>query len=142
MFNSNCFYFFNRYTGDYLIPLCFIPGPNKPADIMSFLDIIIREIDDLSRNGMIVEKNGEEIYRCKVHLISITGDIPAVADICRHKGHISLHPCRICSTKATRISSESKTGKRGGLYSVNVGSLRTLQQFVDGDTVSFFFVKL
>jgi hypothetical protein len=44
-----------------------------------------------------------------VHLLTFTGDIPAIADLMNHKGHQSYYGCRICECRGIRHRS-------GGMY--------------------------
>ncbi|KAG1435947.1 hypothetical protein G6F56_013765 [Rhizopus delemar] len=53
---------------------------------------------------MVVNKNAAEIYRCKVHLIGNTGDIPGIADLMNHDGHMSKYGCRICNILGLRCN--------------------------------------
>ncbi|KAG1439073.1 hypothetical protein G6F56_012412 [Rhizopus delemar] len=77
-----------RYKNGNVLTLAVIPGPRKPADLMSFLEPIHEEIKQLGERGMVVEKEGVEVYRCKVHLMGNTGDIPGIAELMNHDGHM------------------------------------------------------
>lgn len=108
--------------------LCIIPGPKKPYDLMSFLKPVIDEISLLGQNGLIVKKNDQVVYEGKVYLLGITGDIPGIADIMKHQGHMSYHGCRICITRGTRPF-------RSGMSFMEDGRLRTWNELVNGDPV-------
>lgn len=83
-----------------MITFAVIPGPKKPANLMSFLDPILSEIKDLGEHGFDIKKNGESIFCGKVYLMGITGDIPGIAELMNHHGHNCLHGCRFCDTVA------------------------------------------
>lgn len=82
-----------------MIALGVIPGPKKPWDLLSFLKPIINEIEELGRRGLSVVKNGQEVYFGKVHLIAVTGDIPAISDMIGSGRHMSYDGCRVCDTR-------------------------------------------
>ncbi|KAG1444749.1 hypothetical protein G6F56_010168 [Rhizopus delemar] len=72
-----------------VVALGILPGPNKPSHLLSFLESIIYEIQELDQRGLSVIKNGEEIYNGKVHLMAVTGDIPAIGDMMGSARHMS-----------------------------------------------------
>ncbi|KAG1435702.1 hypothetical protein G6F56_013869 [Rhizopus delemar] len=51
-----------RYKDENVITFAVIPGPKKPANLMSFLDPILSEIKDLGEHGFDIKKNGESIF--------------------------------------------------------------------------------
>lgn len=81
-----------------MFQLAILPGPNTPEIVDSFLQPIVAELNDLSHHGLLVRRNGVEICKAKVNLVIATGDIPAVAGLARHAGHMSQYGCRICRT--------------------------------------------
>ncbi|KAG1444616.1 hypothetical protein G6F56_010230 [Rhizopus delemar] len=80
-----------RYKSENVLVLAISPGPKKPTDLMSFLEPIYAEINELGERDMVVNKDGVELYRCKVHLVCNTGDIPGIAQLMNHDG------CRVWS---------------------------------------------
>ncbi|KAG1437446.1 hypothetical protein G6F56_013102 [Rhizopus delemar] len=86
-----------RYYKDHnVISLGIIPGPNKPDNLMSFLESIYEEIKQLGIRGFVVKKGDVTVEEGKVYLMSNTGDIPGIADLMNHDGHMCKHGCRIC----------------------------------------------
>jgi len=69
-----------------MITLGICPEPRKVANMMSFLDVILKEIDALSKNGFVLERDGQVLCKGNVFLMGITGDIPGIAEIMGHPG--------------------------------------------------------
>ena len=113
-----------------MITLAIIPGPSKPDNIMSFLRPIVDEIRSLGNNGFRVLKYNNIIYKDKVHLMGVMGDIPGVADLMNHAGHMAYHGCRICDVRGV---------SDGARYFLHNGNIRSKESLVHGDPVSFFF---
>lgn len=122
---------FCRYKNDNVLTLAVIPGPRKPADLMSFLVPIYEEIKQLGERGMVVEKEGVEVYRCKVHLMGNTGDIPGIAELMNHDGHMSTNGCRICDIFGVTHNH--------AMCFIGEGTLRTFEDLVNGRSVCVFF---
>ena len=80
-----------------------LPGPKKPSHLLSFLEPIIHEIQELGQRGLSVVKNGEEVYNGKVHLMAVSGDIPAIGDMMGSARHMSYDGCRVCDTEGVRV---------------------------------------
>lgn len=75
-----------------------IPGPLKPADIFSFLYPTIQELLQLESHGITLSSNNVSY---KASLAMVIGDIPGLADLCFHTGHMSYTGCRVCKVKGT-----------------------------------------
>ncbi|SAL99216.1 hypothetical protein [Absidia glauca] len=72
-----------------------ISGTNKPRDLESFLQPVFTESMQLTSGWLdVVLDNRQEIH-AKVHFLTFTGDIPAVADLIHHSGHMSKWGCRV-----------------------------------------------
>jgi hypothetical protein len=65
----------HRYTAEWTIQPMITPGKNALVDMDSYLSIVVDEIRDLSTYGMLVRKKGQEVIRCRVHLIMCSGDL-------------------------------------------------------------------
>jgi hypothetical protein len=90
-----------------------IPGTSKPRDLESFLQPVFTELMQLTSGGLdVVLDNGQEI-NAKVHLLTFTGDIPAVADLIHHSGHMSKWGCRVCLVRGVHS---------GGMYFHGIAS--------------------
>lgn len=122
-----------------MIPLGIIPGGDKKTyDLLSFLNPFIKEINELSTNGMKVVKNGTTVYTGRVFVLGITGDIPGIASIMKHQGHQSKNGCRIC-----KVEGEAPVGSSRGLYFTKRGEMRTKEELVSGNgLVSVIFYNL
>jgi hypothetical protein len=83
-------------------------GTNKPANLHTFFYPLYEEICDMSLNGIQVQ-TGDEIIQAKIHLLTFTGDIPAVADLINHRGHMHRSGCRMCKIQGV-------TGRNGGMF--------------------------
>ncbi|KAG1439428.1 hypothetical protein G6F56_012302 [Rhizopus delemar] len=113
-----------RYKDENVITFGLIPGPKKPKNLMSFLEPIYEEIRELGERGLVVKKNGEEIYSGKVYLMANTGDIPGIADLMNHKGHCSEHGCRMCDVLGSNCG--------GAMCFPGVGQMRTKDDLING----------
>lgn len=126
-----------RYTDKFLVQLAVFNGPKYPKDNDSFLRVIVSEFYDLSRNGIVVIRNGIEIARLKIHLVMCVGDLPAMASLCHHRTHTARYPCRLCRTEGVARPdgpTRSKYPSRRG------DDIRPLSDFTDPKPVSFFFL--
>lgn len=129
-----CFYltylYICRSTESMMLPLAIIPGPKKPKYLMSFLKPIIEEINTLSTKGFIVEKNDHVVHQSKVFLLGITGDIPGIADLMNHSGHMSNYGCRYCL-----VTGCHPEGTSHGMYFRGRGNMRTREHLISGGEV-------
>ncbi|EIE90060.1 hypothetical protein RO3G_14771 [Rhizopus delemar RA 99-880] len=91
---------------------------------MSFLRPIVDEIRSLGNNGFRVLKDNNVIYKGKVHLMGVMGDIPGVADLMNHAGHMAYHGCRICDVRGV---------SDGARYFLHNGNIRSKESLVHGD---------
>lgn len=115
-----------------MIPLAIIPGPKKPKYLMTFLKPIIDEINSLSVQGFMVEKNGEIVHQSKVFLLGMTGDIPGIADLMNHRGHMSEHGCRLC-----HVAGVHAEGSQHGVYFVDTNkTMRSRDELIYGNPVN------
>ncbi|KAG1439045.1 hypothetical protein G6F56_012426 [Rhizopus delemar] len=115
----------NRHLAENMNTFTVTPGPSKPKDFMSFLKPIIDEIKALGVNGMSVRKHGVEVYKGKVHLLGMTGDMPGVAELINHTGHSSYRGCRFCDTVGILFNNT--------VYFPNYGQLRSLESFLEAN---------
>lgn len=73
-----------------------------------------------------MEKHGLHIKRLedstelfyKVRLCVSIGDIPGIAELCKHSGHSSYKGCRIC-----RITGRKGQGSKSGIYFPSIDEL-------------------
>jgi hypothetical protein len=55
-----------------MITLAICTGPWKATKIMSFFDVILKEIDALSKNEFFLEQDGQVIYKENAFLMGFT----------------------------------------------------------------------
>jgi hypothetical protein len=82
-------------------------GVLKTANVQSYLYPIYHELDVLSKVGIKVKTDDGNYIQAKVHLLTFTGDIPAVASVINHAGHMHTNGCRICDDSGLRPIGES-----------------------------------
>lgn len=91
-----------RYEQNNMIQICITPGP-RTVDAVSFLQPMIDDLKLMgSEEGIKVELSNKETVKVKAHLLVVGGDIPAVAKLAGHVGHISYFGCRLCEVKGSR----------------------------------------
>ena len=73
-----------------------IPGPHHPRDIDSFLEPLIQEMALLRRGVTAYDAYHEQLFQLKAHIVSVSGDTPAIAMMMRMKGSNARLPCRFC----------------------------------------------
>ena len=62
-----------------VIPFGFIPGPNEPIDLQSFLDSLVAEVEETNRHGGFEFLFYDGVRRrVRVHVVWFGGDLPAV----------------------------------------------------------------
>jgi hypothetical protein len=132
MKNELTFFFYFRYKQHNLITIMIAHGPKKPSDIHTFLFPIYEELVELATDGLAVQC-GNDSFLAKVHLLTFTGDLPAVADLANHSSYMSKYGCRICTVAGMR-------GHGGGMYFMGNAAgfdKRTVKSFqADERTVS------
>jgi hypothetical protein len=101
-----------RYKEENLLIICVPTGRNKPSDIFSYLCPTLQQLMVLENHGMDISTPIETLHY-KARLCLTIGDIPGVAELCRHGGHTSYKGCRICKITGTRA-------KGGGMYFPNI----------------------
>ncbi|OAD68476.1 hypothetical protein PHYBLDRAFT_150647 [Phycomyces blakesleeanus NRRL 1555(-)] len=100
------------------------------ATILNLLPMpTLLELKVLQEKGMIV-KIQTATNRAKVHVLIVTGNIPAVAKLACHAGHMSKNGCRICNVVA-------QTPGRGQYFRFLPGTnICTLERFQNFDNTS------
>ncbi|GES97902.1 transposase domain-containing protein [Rhizophagus clarus] len=79
-----------------LVPFL-IPGPNQPKDFNTFLRPFIDEMKELEKGITCYDACTKCKFLLHAHLITWTGDIPALTKIMNITSHNSYHGCRICN---------------------------------------------
>jgi hypothetical protein len=83
-------YIYSRYQDDVMIILAICIGPWKAAKIMSAFDIILKEVGALSKNGFVLKRDGQVIYKGNAFLMGVTGGVSGVAEITGYPGNYQI----------------------------------------------------
>ncbi|OAD66231.1 hypothetical protein PHYBLDRAFT_152803 [Phycomyces blakesleeanus NRRL 1555(-)] len=114
-----------RYERSRMLQIAMIPGPGAPANFWSFMEPTMKELLVLESEGMVVKTPNETIC-AKVHVLMVTGDIPTLAKLACHSGHMSKDGCRICHV----VGQCPKHGQYfRTLPSTNIRTLESFQNF-------------
>jgi len=104
-----------RFHSDNLLALGIIPGPNKPADIDSFLTPLAEELFQLAVGVGAYDVLSKSHFNLRAFLLIVFGDFPAVSMLMKMKGVNGISPCQSCKIKATPVPTD---GNRTGTYYV------------------------
>ncbi|KAI0070681.1 hypothetical protein K474DRAFT_1713122 [Panus rudis PR-1116 ss-1] len=90
-----------RYKKKFVLPGGFIPGPNKPKNIDSFLFPGMHHVAALQKEGLVVwDGSALERRRSDIYIAIASADSPGMAFINGLVGHHGGHGCRIyCGMK-------------------------------------------
>lgn len=99
--------------------------------LVSFLQPLIAEVNQLYRRGLIIKRDSVEKFNGKVAILGFTGDIPGIAEIMHFGGHTGTYGCRICDVRADSYRQNITHGK----YFSGVGDDRTAESLIEGDIV-------
>ena len=91
----------------HLLALGVIPGPNKPAEIDSFLIPLHEELFQLAKGVDAYDIQSKKSFLLHAFLLLIFGDFPAVSMVMNMKGVNGLSPCRNCKITAIPIPSDT-----------------------------------
>jgi len=103
-----------RFHSDNLLPLGVIPGPNKPADIDSFLIPLAEELFQLAAGVETYDVLSNSRFKLRAFLLLVFGDFPAVSMLMKMKGVNGISPCRSCKIKAVPVPTDN--GRTGTYY--------------------------
>ena len=78
--------------------LCYgvIPSPKAVKDMDSFLYPLYHELEELAEGITTLDLWSTELFLLHAFLILVFGDMPAVANVMRMKGHNGFCPCCFC----------------------------------------------
>ena len=85
--------------------------PGKPKDIVSFLEPLLNEVKQMYEKGLVIKKEGSEIFRGRVAILGFSGDMPGIVELMCFVGHVGTYGCRICKSKAVVPRPISSHGK-------------------------------
>ncbi|VDC06752.1 unnamed protein product [Peniophora sp. CBMAI 1063] len=93
-----------RYKKQYVIPGAVIPGPNKPGCIDSFIFPGLYHVKALQKEGLkIWNAATQEEYVSQLHILFVTADTVAAAEVTGLVGHVGKEGCRrYCGYKGRR----------------------------------------
>ncbi|CAB5358858.1 unnamed protein product [Rhizophagus irregularis] len=77
-----------------------IPGPRSPKNFNSFLCPLIKELQELE-GVQCIDGRTNEPFILRAHLLTWTGDVPALSKSLNLSGHNSYKGCRFCMIKGT-----------------------------------------
>ena len=80
---------------EHMIPFGFIPGPNNPKNLETFLHPLFEELKLLESGLSLTDWEGAH-RTVRVFLLFVTADLPALSKVIRTRGHNALSPCRFC----------------------------------------------
>lgn len=103
-----------RFHSDNLLALGVIPGPNKPADMDSFLIPLVEELFQLAAGVKAYDVLSGSPFLLRAFLLIVFGDFPAVSMLMKMKGVNAIVPCRSCKIKAVPIPTDR--GRTGTYY--------------------------
>ena len=91
---------FNKYRtkDENMIQIAVCPG--KPKDIVSFLESLVKEVKAMYERGLVIKKEGNEIFRGRVVILRFTGDIPGITKIMYFVDHVGTYGCHVYKSKA------------------------------------------
>jgi len=95
-----------RFHSNNLLALGVIPGPNKPADMDSFLIPLAEELFQLATGVKAYDALSNSHFSLRAFLLVVFGDLPAVSMLMKMKGVNGISPCRSCKIKATQMPSD------------------------------------
>ncbi|KAG2198367.1 hypothetical protein INT46_005428 [Mucor plumbeus] len=73
-----------------MVTLAICTGPWKAAKIMWFFGVILKETDALSKDGFVLEQDGQVTYKENAFLMGVTGGVPGIAEIMGHPGKYQI----------------------------------------------------
>ncbi|SAL94841.1 hypothetical protein, partial, partial [Absidia glauca] len=126
-----------RSKNDFTLKYAVLPGPRSPSNthLYSFLNPSYDELKSLATTGITVTCDDKFQRTYKIHTLVFTGDILAVTPLAGHLGHMSIRPCRICTTHY--ISPTTTIPKH--LPTIPSIQMRTIEDFRIGDPATCLY---
>ena len=97
-----------RFHSENLLALGVIPGPNKPADMDSFLIPLAEELFQLAAGVKANDVLTGSRFNLHAFLLIVFGDLPAVSMLMKMKGVNGICPCRSCKIRAVPTPGDGK----------------------------------
>jgi hypothetical protein len=106
-----------RYKKKYVLPGGFIPGPNKPKDIDSFVFPGLQHLSAIQKEGLPIwdplredDPERESVYKMHPFLLFGTADGPGLCYLHGRNGHQGYYGCRhFCPIPGRRFGRKSDT---------------------------------
>ena len=96
-----------RVHAEHILPLGVIPGPNKPAEIDSFLIPLHKELFQLAKGVETCDVWSMRLFLLHTFLIIIFGDFPAISMLRNMKGVNGISSCWNCKIMAIPIPGDT-----------------------------------
>ena len=107
--------------------------PGEPKDLHSYLKPMFDEVEQMYKNKLVIKRQGTEVFRERVAILGVTGDIPGITELMGSVGHTGKYGYRICKAAGHGTLGISNMGK----YFPVLGELRTIEELVVGDPVGY-----
>ena len=90
-----------RYKKKHVLPACFIPGPNKPKNVDSYIFPGLHHLAALQKEGLMVwDALEDRLFKSYPFLAFATADGPGMTYLNGLVGHLGAYGCRLyCPTK-------------------------------------------
>ena len=98
-----------RIHAEHILALGVIPGPNKPAQIDSFLIPLQEELYQLAEGVKAHDIQTKQLFLLHAFLLIIFADFPAIAMLMNMKGVNGISPCRNCKIKAIPVPGDTSS---------------------------------
>jgi len=98
-----------RVHAEHILALGVIPGPNKPANMDSFLIPLHEELFRLAEGVRAYDAQSKSLFLLRAFLLIIFGDFPAISMLMNMKGVNGISPCRNCKIKAVPIPGDTRS---------------------------------
>ena len=107
----------------------------KTYDLNSYQGPLIKEVNDTSSRGVVIQKDGIEKYRGNVAIVGITSDIPGISELMVFAGHTRTFSCRVCLSEGYSPVPVSSHGK----YFPDLGPIRIAESLINGNPVNILY---
>ena len=91
------------------------------------------EVEQMYKNKLVIKKQGTEVFRGRVAILGVTGDIPGITELMGSVGHTGKYGCRVCKAAGHGPLGISNMGK----YFPVLGELGITEELVVGDPVRY-----
>ncbi|KAF8599739.1 hypothetical protein BDV93DRAFT_448790 [Ceratobasidium sp. AG-I] len=89
-----------------------VPGPQAPKDLVTYLEPLIDEFEDLARGIPAFDIVDGHTFALRAYLLSCFGDMPAMAKLMAMKGPNGKRPCRACKIEGVHADRTDRAGRK------------------------------